>query len=82
MSYEKVSQANNIVVGTKQTVKALKKGIVKEVFIAEDADSLVTQAVIETANALKISLTYVDSTKKLGKACKIEVGASSVAIIR
>ena len=38
MSYEKVLKAENIIIGTKQTVKASKNGIVKEVIIAEDAD--------------------------------------------
>ena len=38
MSYEKVKQARKLVIGTKQTLKAIKNGIVKEVIIAEDAD--------------------------------------------
>lgn len=49
MSYEKVLQADHIIVGTKQTVKALKKGTVKEVIIAEDADFYVTSIVAKTA---------------------------------
>ncbi|MCM3620419.1 50S ribosomal protein L7ae-like protein [Sutcliffiella horikoshii] len=81
MSYEKVMQANTFIVGTKQTVKALKSGTVKEVVIAEDADVIVTQKVVQTANEYKIPVLKVDSMKKLGKACGIEVGASAVAII-
>jgi large subunit ribosomal protein L7A len=82
MSYEKVMQANTFIVGTKQTVKALKTGTVKEVVIAEDADVIVTQKVIQTAKEHNIEIVKVDSMKKLGKACGIEVGASAVAIIR
>ncbi|MGD6777906.1 50S ribosomal protein L7ae-like protein [Sutcliffiella horikoshii] len=81
MSYEKVMQANTFIVGTKQTVKALKSGTVKEVVIAEDADVIVTQKVVQTANEHNITVLKVDSMKKLGKACGIEVGASAVAII-
>ncbi|WP_404430231.1 50S ribosomal protein L7ae-like protein [Sutcliffiella horikoshii] len=81
MSYEKVMQANTFIVGTKQTVKALKSGTVKEVVIAEDADVIVTQKVVQTANDHNIPVLKVDSMKKLGKACGIEVGASAVAII-
>jgi large subunit ribosomal protein L7A len=81
MSYEKVMQANTFIVGTKQTVKALKSGTVKEVVIAEDADVIVTQKVIQAANEHNIPVVKVDSMKKLGKACGIEVGASAVAII-
>jgi large subunit ribosomal protein L7A len=38
MSYEKVCQATNIVIGTKQTVKALKDGTASELIIASDAE--------------------------------------------
>ena len=81
MSYEKVSQAKEVIVGTKQTVKALKNGRVKEVFVAKDADLNVIQQVVHTAAELQTPIYYVDSMKKLGKACNIEVGASAVAII-
>jgi large subunit ribosomal protein L7A len=82
MSYEKVSQAHKIIVGTKQSVKALVNNEVKEIVIAEDADFRITQKVIQTAEQLHIPLTKVSSMKKLGKACGIEVGAAAVAIIQ
>lgn len=81
MSYEKVSQAKEVIVGTKQTVKALKNGRVKEVFVAKDADLEIIQKVIQAATELQTPIYYVDSMKKLGEACDIEVGASAVAII-
>jgi large subunit ribosomal protein L7A len=81
MSYEKVSQAYNIIVGTKQTIKALKNGEVKEIVVADDADPRVTYKVIQTAKEQQVSVTTVESMKKLGKACGIEVGAAAVAII-
>ncbi|WP_243388387.1 50S ribosomal protein L7ae-like protein [Bacillus kexueae] len=82
MSYEKVSQAENIIVGTKQTAKALKTQPVKEVIVAQDADPRVTMKVIQIAEQKQVPLTKVDSMKKLGKACGIEVGAAAVAIIK
>ena len=82
MSYEKVAQAKQIIVGTKQTVRALKDGKVREVVIAEDADETIVRKVVEAANAAYVPVCKVDSMKKLGKACKIEVGAAAVAIIR
>jgi large subunit ribosomal protein L7A len=81
MSYEKVSQAKEVIVGTKQTVKALKNRRVKEVFVAKDADLEIIQKVIQAATELQTPIYYVDSMKKLGEACDIEVGASAVAII-
>jgi large subunit ribosomal protein L7A len=82
MSYEKVSQAHKIIVGTKQSVKALINNEVKEIIIANDADDRITQKVIQTAEEQQIPLTKVSSMKELGKACEIDVGAAAVAIIQ
>ncbi|MFF2450219.1 50S ribosomal protein L7ae-like protein [Neobacillus sp. NPDC058068] len=82
MSYEKVLQAQRIVIGTKQTVKALKEGLVKEMVVANDADNSLTAKIISEALGSDVPVLYVDSKKKLGKACGIEVGAAAVAIIR
>jgi large subunit ribosomal protein L7A len=82
MSYEKVLQAKRIVIGTKQTVKALKENKIREIVIASDAEPKVTAQVVNEALALNVPILYADSMKKLGKACGIEVSASTVAIIR
>ncbi|MBS4216571.1 MULTISPECIES: 50S ribosomal protein L7ae-like protein [Neobacillus] len=82
MSYEKVLQAKSFIIGTKQAVKALKEGKVEELIIAADADQKVTALVVTTAQDLDVPVQYVDSMKKLGKACGIQVGAAAVAIIR
>ena len=82
MSYEKVLQATKISIGTKQTEKALKDGTANELIIASDADTKVTAPVVRLAQDVKVPVTYVDSMKKLGKASGIEVGASTVVIIR
>ncbi|WP_223595873.1 50S ribosomal protein L7ae-like protein [Neobacillus bataviensis] len=82
MSYEKVLQAQKIIIGTKQTVKALKEGKVQEIFVATDAEPKVTGKIVEEALGFNVPVQYVDSMKKLGKACGIEVGAAAVAIIR
>jgi large subunit ribosomal protein L7A len=82
MSYEKVLQAQRIVIGVKQTVKALKEGNVQELIVASDAEPKVSAKIVEVAQMLDVPITFVDSMKKLGKACGIEVGAAAVAIIR
>ncbi|WP_226647358.1 50S ribosomal protein L7ae-like protein [Mesobacillus subterraneus] len=82
MSYEKVAQAKKIIVGSKQTVKALKAGEVLELVIAKDADMKVTANLLQTARDMDTAITYVDSMIKLGKACGIAVGASAVAITK
>jgi len=80
MSYEKVLQAKSIIIGTKQTVKALKLGTVKEIVVAKDADPKIALKVANSAKEANVPVLYVDSMKKLGKACGIEVGAVTVAI--
>ena len=81
MSYEKVTQAKSrLIIGTKQSLKAMKNGEICDVFIADDADRKITQEVIEMAGELSIPCHYVDSKKKLGRACGIEVHAATVSI--
>ncbi|WP_066072286.1 50S ribosomal protein L7ae-like protein [Neobacillus soli] len=82
MSYEKVLQAQRVIIGTKQTVKALREGKVQELIVAGDAEAKVTAKVVDVAKEFNVPILKVDSMKKLGKACGIEVGASTVAIIR
>ena len=81
MSYDKVTQARTgIIIGTKQAIKAMKDNRVKEIVIADDADSRVTNKVLELAQELNVPVITVDSMMKLGKACGIDVGAAAVAI--
>jgi len=81
MSYEKVRQVQSrIIIGTKQTLKAMKNGQVSEVFIADDADKHITDKVASLAEELEIPCQHVDSMRKLGTACGIEVGASTAAV--
>ena len=82
MSYEKVAQAKAIVIGTKQTLKALKEKQAQEVILASDTDYQLIRLIKAKANELNVSVTEVDSMKKLGKACGIEVSAATVAIIK
>ncbi|HWL12622.1 MAG TPA: 50S ribosomal protein L7ae-like protein [Ureibacillus sp.] len=81
MSYDKVIQANNFVVGTKQTVKALKSGRVTEIIVAKDADPVIIGKVIEAAEEVNVPYILVESMMRLGQSCGIEVGAAAVAII-
>lgn len=82
MSYEKVLQAQKVIIGTKQTAKALRNGIVSELIIASDTDPAVTNKLIKQAHEKNVPVSHVESARKLGKACGIEVGAAAVAIIR
>lgn len=81
MSYEKVKQAKKTIIGTKQTVKAIHRGIVTEIIIAQDAEERIIAPVLEEARLRDIKVTLVDSKKSLGEACGIEVSATVVALL-
>jgi len=83
MPYEKLTQnQSKLIIGTKQTMRALNNGEIAEVFIAEDADRIVTEPVVTLAKKLNIPYCRVPSMKELGIACGIEVGTSTAAIKR
>lgn len=80
MSYEKVKQASRIIIGMKQTLKAVEQEMVKEVFVAKDADPRITGKILKLCSDKGVPVEYVDSMRQLGKACGIEVGAAAAAI--
>lgn len=82
MSYEKVKAAKTLLIGTKQTKKAIEQGKVEEVIVAQDADQHVISPVISMCRKRGIAVSFVDSMKELGKACGIEVGAATAAILK
>jgi large subunit ribosomal protein L7A len=69
-------------VGIKQTAKAIKQDIAKALYVAEDADAFLIEQLIEAARAKHIEVIRVESMKKLGKACGIDVGAASAAVLK
>ncbi|CAM3936083.1 50S ribosomal protein L7ae-like protein [Mesobacillus zeae] len=82
MSYEKVTQAKRYIIGTKQSVKALKTGEVAELVVASDADLRIVAGALMAAKEAGTAISYADSMEKLGKACGINVGAATVAILK
>lgn len=83
MPYKKVTQLRSqVIIGTKQTLKAMQEHKVSEVFVANDVDQHIKDKVIELAEELNVHYQIVDSKKKLGTACGINVGAATVAIAK
>ena len=80
MSYEKVERAKELAIGINQTTKAVGNNTVEEVFIAKDADKRLTQKIVLLCKEKGVPVIYVDSMRRLGKACGIDVGAAIAAI--
>lgn len=74
-------KTTNHVIGIKQVTKALKRGQAKKIFIAADAETRVTEPLVEIANAQKVWTETLSTMKELGTACGIEVGAAAVAVL-
>ena len=70
-----------MVVGAKQLRKALQGGRAKQVFLARNADPVITEPVQAMCEQLHIDYTWVPSMLDLGKACGIEVGAAAAAAV-
>ena len=70
------------VVGAKQTKRALIAGTAVAVYLAEDADPRVTDAIRELSAEHNVPVVDVSAMKELGKACGIAVGAAVAAQIQ
>lgn len=68
------------VIGIKQSKKAILNNEGKLLYIAKDANPIVTSSIIEIANEKGIDIVYIDTMKKLGIMCDIDV-KTAVAVI-
>jgi len=81
MQLERLKAAKHKTVGLKQTLKALEKGLAKLVFIADDAEQHVTKPLLRLCLEKSVPVQSVMSMEDLGKACGIEVGAATAAVL-
>ncbi|MCL6517975.1 ribosomal L7Ae/L30e/S12e/Gadd45 family protein [Alicyclobacillus sp.] len=81
MSLDRIRLARKRTIGTNQTTKALQQSLAKQVYVARDADARVIQPVLSLAQERGVPVLWVDTMKQLGKACGIEVGAATAAIL-
>jgi large subunit ribosomal protein L7A len=81
LSYDKVKTAHSLLIGAKQTKKAIEQGKAQQVLVARDADEHVTRSLIQLCRHYGVPVVYVDSMRELGKACGIDVGAATAVIL-
>ena len=70
-----------VVVGAKQLKKALSKGIATMVFLAQNADPVITEPLEAHCLANHIPCHWISTMLDLGCACGIDVGAAAAAVI-
>ncbi|MGO0122812.1 ribosomal L7Ae/L30e/S12e/Gadd45 family protein [Desulfothermobacter acidiphilus] len=81
MPYARISQARKKTVGSRQTLRAVERGQAKVVFVAADAESRITNPIVQAATARGVAVKVVPSMKELGRACGIEVSCASAAVL-
>ena len=69
------------VIGVKQSRKAVREGRAKRVYLACDADPAITEPVAESCRWAGIPVEAEHTMAQLGRACRITVGASVVAVL-
>ena len=72
----------SIVIGRKQCKRAAGENAVDTLYVALDADEKVTRDVVACAQDFGAKIIEVPTMSELGKACKIDVGASLVALLK
>ena len=70
------------VVGAKQVRRAILTGDAVTVFLADDADPALTQPLQKLCEERGVETVCVRTMDKIGKACRISVGAACAAILR
>lgn len=68
------------VIGLKQTIKAIKNGEGKVVYLAKNADIEIIETIENLCKEFGIKIKYVDTMKELGKLCGIDVGAATALL--
>lgn len=74
-------QQSSKVVGSKQTLKALRRDNVKVLYVAKDAKRYQVAQHIEEAKSRHITIVYVSTMEELGEACDVEVKTATAALI-
>ena len=80
MSLELLGTARKTV-GAKQTLKAMKRNEVTQLYIANDCDEQVAAPLLTHADEMGIDTDRNYTKAELGLACRIKVGAAAVGLL-
>lgn len=80
MSLESLGTARKTV-GAKQTLKAMKRNEVTQLYIANDCDEQVAVPLLTLAVEMGIATDRNYTMAELGLACRIKVGAAAVGLL-
>ena len=81
MTLDTLKNANRVI-GIKQVTKAVKRGNVQNVFVADDADDRVIEPLETLCRECEVPVGRAETMQELGQACDIEVGAAAAAVLK
>ena len=70
------------VVGVKQLTKALRRGEISTVYLAKNAEPMLTGPVARLAEENAVAVRWIPTMRELGAACGISVGAAAAGAKR
>ena len=71
-----------VLVGVKQSRRALKDGLVKTAYLAQDVEDSVRIPLEELCAEQGVSVEWVSTMQELGASCGISVGAAVAVVLR
>ncbi len=75
-------QVKEKVVGVKQSRRAIREDLAREVFLASDADGVLTAPLAQLCREKGIPVSMDFSMRQLGQAAGIQVGAAVVTLLK
>ena len=82
MALDALRQAQQRIVGVKQTEKAVTKQVAAVVYIARDADERVTGKLLSLCQQHAVQTICTESMLDIGRACNINVKAAAAAVLK
>lgn len=76
-----LTNAKKKVIGYKQSIKAIEKGLTQTVYLACDAEEKIRQPILEACKDRGIPVIETENIIELGKASGIQVGTAVAAIL-
>lgn len=71
-----------MLVGSKQTLKAIQNDEVKKIFLAEDIDQPLKLKILQAVKDNNIPIEIFASKSELGRVCGIDVSAATAALLK
>ncbi|MEL7649775.1 MAG: ribosomal L7Ae/L30e/S12e/Gadd45 family protein [Sedimentibacter sp.] len=71
-----------IVIGSKQTLRALSRNEAEKIYISKDADLHVTKPIADVCKEKNIEIVYFENMKELGTSVGINVNAAAAAVLK